>query len=96
MSRFFANIIAALNTISSPILAVIVIILGCAYSILSKQYGLDGNTAAGIVGAGIGLLTGQVLSASKSQSGGGRPDSTQQSTGAPATGETFPSTNQPK
>lgn len=60
--------ITALNTISSPILAVLVIIIGCGYSILSKKYGLDGNTAAGIVGAGIGLLTGQVLSVSKQQS----------------------------
>ena len=58
--------IAALNTISSPILAVIVIVIGCVFAVVSKHYGLDGNTAAGIVGAGIGLLTGQVLSQSKS------------------------------
>jgi len=86
------NFIAALNSISSPILAVLVIILGCGFAVVSKANGLDGNTAAGIIGAGIGLLTGQVLSASKSQSGGGRPDSSEQSTGAPAVGATFPAT----
>jgi hypothetical protein len=80
MQRF----IAALNTISSPILAVLVILLGCGYSILSKQYGLNGDTAAGIVGAGIGLLTGQVLSSSKGKTADGEPSAMQQSTGAPA------------
>ena len=77
--------IAALNSISSPILAVLVIIIGCIYSIISKRYGLDGNTAAGIVGAGIGLLTGQVLSSTRTQNIEGHPSATQQSTGAPAT-----------
>jgi hypothetical protein len=57
--------IAALNTVSSPVLAVVVIIIGCIFAIVSKCYGLDGNTAAGIVGAGIGLLTGQVMSSSR-------------------------------
>jgi hypothetical protein len=75
--------IAALNAIGSPILAVVVIILGCIYSIVSKQYGLDGNTAAGIVGAGIGLLTGQVLSRTNTQMGDNVPTTTQQSTGTP-------------
>jgi hypothetical protein len=75
--------IAALNTISSPILAVLVICIGCGYSIASKHYGLDGNTAAGIVGAGIGLLTGQVLSATRTQSTDGQPQTTTQSTAPP-------------
>lgn len=76
--------IAALNAIGSPILAVVVIMLGCVYSVVSKMYGLDGNTAAGIVGAGIGLLTGQVLSATRTQMGDNVPTTTQQSTGAPS------------
>ena len=78
------RLIAAFNTISSPVLAVLVILIGCGFSILSKQYGLDGNTAAGIVGAGIGLLTGQVLSATRTQTTEGQPSATQQSTGTPA------------
>jgi hypothetical protein len=81
MQRF----IAALNSISSPILAVLVICLGCGYSILSKKYGLDGNTAAGIVGAGIGLLTGQVLSSTRTETVEGHPPITTQSTGVPIT-----------
>lgn len=76
--------IAACNTISSPILAVLVIMLGCVYSVVSKCYGLDSNTAAGIVGAGIGLLTGQVLAVSKSQQGGDKEPTMQQSTGTTA------------
>jgi hypothetical protein len=73
--------ITALNSMSSPILAVVVICLGCVYSIISKRYGLDGNTAAGIVGAGIGLLTGQVLASTRSQVTDGHPTTTQQTTG---------------
>ena len=73
--------ITALNSMSSPILAVVVIIMGCIYSIVSKRYGLDGNTAAGIVGAGIGLLTGQVLASTRSQVTDGHPTTTQQTTG---------------
>ncbi len=54
--------IQALNAINTPILAISVILLGCTFAVVSKIYGLDGNTSAGIVGAGIGLLTGQALS----------------------------------
>ena len=75
------NFIAALNMISSPILAVIVILIGCAFAVLSKVYGLDGNTAAGIVGAGIGLLTGQVISSTRTHSTDGQPTATEQATG---------------
>lgn len=75
--------ITALNSMSSPILAVVVIVLGCGYSIISKKYGLDGNTAAGIVGAGIGLLTGQVLASTRSQVTDGHPTTTQQTTTPP-------------
>jgi hypothetical protein len=60
------KLVQALNIISTPILAVIVICMGCCFAVVSKFYGLDGNTAAGIVGAGIGLLTGQVLSSKQS------------------------------
>ena len=55
------NLVLSLNKISTPILAIWVIVLGCTFAVISKLYGLDGNTAAGIVGAGIGLLTGQAL-----------------------------------
>ena len=57
--------VAAINSINTPILAIGVIILGCVFAVVSKQYGMDENTAAGIVGAGIGLLTGQVFTANK-------------------------------
>jgi membrane associated rhomboid family serine protease len=61
------KLVVALNALSSPILAILVILIGCAYSVISKQYGIEANTAAGIVGAGIGLLTGQVLATTRSQ-----------------------------
>jgi hypothetical protein len=85
-----AAFIAAVNTVSSPVLAVVVILIGCGFAIVSKQYGLDGNTAAGIVGAGIGLLTGQVLSASRTQVTDGHPTSTQQTTGTLAAVQATP------
>jgi hypothetical protein len=76
--------IAALNTISSPILAVLVIAIGCAFAVVCKQFGIDGNLAAGIIGAGIGLLTGQVISSSRTQQGGDKEATMQQNTGTPA------------
>lgn len=67
------KLVFALNMISSPILAILVIVLGCIYSVVCKQYGMEPSTSAGIVGAGIGLLTGQVLASTRSQLADGHP-----------------------
>ena len=56
MSKF----IVALNSINTPWIALLVIVLGCAFDISSKRLGLNSDSASGIIGAGIGLLTGQV------------------------------------
>lgn len=56
------RLIIALNSINTPLLAIIVVIIGCIYSVVCKEYGMNAESAAGIIGAGIGLLTGQALS----------------------------------
>ena len=73
------SFITAINALSSPILAIVVIILGCTYSVVAHLYGLGNDAAAGIIGAGIGLLTGQALA--KTHTEGGQP--TTQTVGAP-------------
>ena len=57
--------IAMLNALNTPWLAIIVILMGMGYAVVSKIYGLSGDGASGVIGAGIGLLTGQVLSKSQ-------------------------------
>ena len=54
--------IAMLNALNTPWLAIIVILMGMGYAVVSKIYGLSGDGASGVIGAGIGLLTGQALS----------------------------------
>jgi hypothetical protein len=89
------KLVFALNMISSPILAILVIVLGCVYSVVSKCYGMEPSTAAGIVGAGIGLLTGQVLASTRSQLADGNPGSASgsQVTEKPSGDAAFPSSS---
>jgi hypothetical protein len=53
--------IAALNALNQPWVAIIVIILGMAFDMSCKHYGVSNDAATGVIGAGIGLLTGQGL-----------------------------------
>ena len=53
--------IVALNSLNTPWIAILVIVLGMAFDILCKRFGLDSDAATGVIGAGIGLLTGQVI-----------------------------------
>jgi hypothetical protein len=78
--------VTALNMLSSPILAIVVMLLGCVFAVISKVYGIDGNMAAGIIGAGIGLLTGQVIATTRTHFNDGNPASgaTSQVTEKPA------------
>lgn len=81
--------IIALNSINTPLLAIIVVIIGCIYSVVCKEYGMNAESAAGIIGAGIGLLTGQALSRTRTDSIDGHPIAVQQSTGGTINGETI-------
>jgi hypothetical protein len=56
--------IAALNSLNTPWIAILVIVLGMGYAVVSHVYGLSGDGASGVIGAGIGLLTGQALAKS--------------------------------
>jgi len=62
------KIIAALNAVNTPWIAILVIVLGMVYAVVSHVYGLSGDGASGVIGAGIGLLTGQALSRSQQTS----------------------------
>lgn len=53
--------IAALNSLNTPWVAIIVIVLGMCFDIACKYYGVANDAATGVIGAGIGLLTGQAL-----------------------------------
>jgi hypothetical protein len=54
--------IDALNMLNTPWIAIIVLILGMLYNLKCKQYGLSADSANQVIGAGIGLLTGQAFS----------------------------------
>lgn len=54
--------IAALNALNTPWVAIIVITLGMTFDVVCKSYGVPNDAATGVIGAGIGLLTGQALS----------------------------------
>lgn len=54
--------IEALNSLNTPWVAILVIIIGMSFDILCKRYGVPNDAATGVIGAGIGLLTGQALS----------------------------------
>lgn len=85
--------ILALNSLNTPMVAVLVIVLGEVYGIVCNQYGMKGDGPSTIIGAGIGLLTGQVLSKTLTQTHDGQPPQVSQTTGAPTATETF---QQPK
>jgi hypothetical protein len=53
--------INSLNAMNTPWIAIIVMVLGMIYNLQCKKYGLDADSANQVIGAGIGLLTGQAL-----------------------------------
>jgi len=54
--------IAALNSLNTPWIAIVVILIGMGFDIACKHAGIAADAATGVIGAGIGLLTGQALS----------------------------------
>jgi hypothetical protein len=55
------NLIAALNSLNQPWVAIIVILLGMTFDIICQHFGVSNDAATGVIGAGVGLLTGQAL-----------------------------------
>ena len=60
-SGWINQFIAALNSLNTPWVAIIVVILGMVYNIKCKFYGLPSDSANQVIGGGLGLLTGQAL-----------------------------------
>jgi uncharacterized protein YqgC (DUF456 family) len=56
------KLVAAINGINTPWVAIVVIILGMTFDVVCKKWGIAADAATGVIGAGIGLLTGQALS----------------------------------
>ena len=56
------NFISAINALNQPWIAMIVIVLGMAFDVICQKYNISNDAATGVIGAGIGLLTGQALS----------------------------------
>ena len=57
--------IAALNSVNQPWVAITVILIGMTFDILCKHFSVPNDAATGVIGAGVGLLTGQALNAQK-------------------------------
>ena len=53
--------IAALNALNQPWVAILVIILGMVFDIVCQKNGVSNDAATGVIGAGVGLLTGQAV-----------------------------------
>jgi hypothetical protein len=49
--------IMAINSLSTPWIAILVISLGMTFDIFCKNQGINSDAAVGVIGAGIGLLT---------------------------------------
>lgn len=57
--------ISAINSLNTPWVAMVVIVLGMVFDIVCQKYGVSNDAATGVIGAGIGLLTGQALHAAQ-------------------------------
>ena len=60
-SGWIGQFIIALNSLNTPWVAIIVVILGMIYNLKCKEYGLPSDSANQVIGGGLGLLTGQAL-----------------------------------
>lgn len=55
------NFIKCLNALNQPWVALIVIVLGMGFDVVCQYYNISNDAATGVIGAGVGLLTGQAL-----------------------------------
>jgi hypothetical protein len=53
--------ISAINGLNQPYIAIAVVVLGCVFDVVCQRFQISNDAATGIIGAGIGLLTGQAL-----------------------------------
>jgi hypothetical protein len=58
---WIGQFITALNSLNTPWVAIIVVILGMIYNLKCKAFGLPSDSANQVIGGGLGLLTGQAL-----------------------------------
>ena len=75
-----ARFIAALNSINTPWIAIIVIAQGMLFDVACQKFNISTDAATGVIGAGIGMLTAQGAQAMKElnqlrqqQNGNGNP-----------------------
>src|SRR3569833_2938061 len=61
LNALVMGLITALNSINTPWVAITVIVLGMHFAKPSHAAGLPSDIASGVLGAGVGLLTGQGL-----------------------------------
>lgn len=57
--------IAALNALNQPWVAIIVILIGMSFDLACKHFAVPNDAATGVIGAGVGLLTGQAIDRAK-------------------------------
>lgn len=57
------KIIVALNSLNQPWVAIVVIVLGMIFDIVSQHFNVSTDAATGVIGAGVGLLTSQGIHA---------------------------------
>ena len=61
------RLVGALNSLAQPWLAITVILLGMTFDIVCKHFSVPNDAATGVIGAGVGLLTGQALASRPGQ-----------------------------
>ena len=57
------KIIIALNSLNQPWVAIVVIVLGMIFDIVSQHFNVSNDAATGVIVAGVGLLTSQGIHA---------------------------------
>ena len=55
------GLISALNALNQPWIAILVIVIGMVFDVVCQHFNISNDAATGVIGAGVGLLTGQAL-----------------------------------
>jgi uncharacterized MnhB-related membrane protein len=55
--KWFRDIVDALNSINSQVIAVIVLLIGCTMVVVCKRNGIDPTIAGGVIGVASNMLT---------------------------------------